>query len=1048
VEQTPDAIAVVYEAESLTYAELNRGANRLAHYLRRFVSGAEIRVALCVERSLELVIGLLATLKAGGAYVPLDPGYPDERMRQVLEDSQASVALTQQRLRSRLPEDRAKVIEVDAEKRNWAGESDLSPCVEVCRRNLAYVIYTSGSTGRPKGVCIEHGQLLSYVRAVSERLKLEQGWRMALASTFAADLGYTMLYPSLCIGGVLHVLSEERGRDPRLWEQYQSQRQIDCLKITPTQIRGLVEDGAGLPVKRLVLGGESCSREWVRQAREWSPGCEVVNHYGPTECTVGAVTHWVKDEEKGAVPIGKPLSNAKTYVLGGRGELTPIAVAGELYIGGEGVGRGYLNQAGQTAERFVPDEYSGGSGRRVYRTGDLVRRRADGNIEFLGRIDHQVKIRGYRIELGEIESVLKQHAEVREAVVVAEENEPGANRLVAYVVAKSDAVAKSEDLRRYLRARLPDYMLPSAWVMIDQLPLMPNGKVDRRVLRMPEASKIEGTIEYVPPQTPTEQVVAGIWANLLALDLVGRRDNFFSLGGHSMLAAQMIGRVRNALQIELPLGSLFEAPTVADFAEKIDAIRRIESAPSTPLFRPAPRGRTYPLSYEQLHLWLREQSMPDGSGAYISGVWRMEEAEFNLIPLEQSLTEIIRRHEALRTTFPVVEGEVVQLIGQAKSICLPVTDLSGLPERERESEMWRWTRSNARRAFDLATGPMIRARVIKLDERSQVFQYSIHHIIADAWSVAIIERELRQLYELYTNGVESPLEELPLQCVEYAVWQREHLTKDALQNHLEYWKRRLDGAPSLLKLPTDRPRPPFRTYRGAWRHLSLSARLTDRLSLLSAQENVTLFITMLAAFKALLYRYSGQQDISIGSPVTFRARAEIEGVIGYFTNIVILRTDLGDNPSFRRLVRRVREVAAGAYTHQDLPFGMLVDEICVDKGLNYAPLAQVWFNFLDHSSTAAPESIPEDTVETESNTNQFDLSMVINVYASGTDVAVGYNKDLFDPQTIKSLLGHFETIIKQVVINPDRRILDLSPLFDNESAHASDVARKAKSPTQ
>jgi amino acid adenylation domain-containing protein len=580
VERTPEAIAVIYETESLTYAELNRSANQLAHGLRRFVTGAEIPVALCVERSLEMVLGLLAVLKAGGAYVPLDPSYPAERMRQILEDSRAAVVLTQQRLRSRLPESCAQLIEIDS-ARSCAAESSAPPPVGVDPRNLAYIIYTSGSTGRPKGVGIEHAQLVSYVMAVSERLKLEAGWSMGLVSTFAANLGYTTLYPSLCGGGVLHVLSEECGRDPRLWEQYQSQRQIECLKITPTQIRGLVEGGSGLPRKRLVLGGESCSREWVSRARDWSPGCEVVNHYGPTECTVGAVTHRIEDEVEGEVPIGKPLSNAWTYVLGSRGEVVPTGAPGELYIGGDGVGRGYLNQAQLTAERFVPDEYSGGRGRRLYRTGDLVRYRMDGNLEFIGRIDQQVKIRGFRIELGEIEAVLRQQPEVREAVVMVEESESAGKRLVAYVVGRSKSVPKNEELKSYLKTRLPDYMVPSVWVMLEEMPLMPNGKVDRRVLRVPEESEMERIVKYEPPQTPTEQMVAEIWSDLLALDTIGNQDNFFSLGGHSMLAAQMIARVRKALQIELSLVSLFEAPTVADFAAKIDAMRRAMAISST-----------------------------------------------------------------------------------------------------------------------------------------------------------------------------------------------------------------------------------------------------------------------------------------------------------------------------------------------------------------------------------------------------------------------------------------------------------------------------------
>jgi amino acid adenylation domain-containing protein len=1030
-ELTPDAIAVVHGQESLTYAELNRRANQLANYLRRLGVGAEIRVALCLERGLEMVVSLLAVLKAGGAYVPLDPSYPLERMRHMLEDSQAAVVLTQKRLMGRLPEYQAKSIDVYSDRSNWADESASTPMTGMSEQNLAYIIYTSGSTGWPKGVGIEHAQLLNYVRAVGERLSLEPGWRMALVSTLAADLGHTVLYPSLCLGGVLHVVSEECGLDKRLWEEYQSQRQIDCLKITPTHVQALVNRRLGLPLKRLILGGEQCSREWVRLVREWSPDCEVVNHYGPTECTVGAITHLVQNEAKENVPIGKPLSNVRAYVLSGAGGLVPVGVPGELYIGGAGVGRGYVNNPETTARQFVPDEYGNQAGARVYRTGDLVRYRRDGNIEFMARIDYQVKIRGFRVELGEIEAVLAQHPGLLNAVVVAEGDDPATRRLVAYLVAKTESAPANNELRDYLAARLPEYMLPSAWVMLEFMPLTPNGKVDREALRAAEGSQVKGTTGFEPTQTPTEHLVAGVWSSLLALDQVSRHDNFFALGGHSLLATQVITRLRDCLQLELALGSLFEAPTVAGFAEKIDAAMRAAPMPGPPPLRPASPSETYPLSFGQLHMWLREQMMPEGSGSYIWGAWRQEEKDFNLAALEQGFSEIIRRHKALRTTFPSIKGECMQLIGEAEPICLPVADLSMLSEQEKGAELRRWNIASARRRFDLGAGPLIRVRLIKLGEGRQVLQYIMHHIIADARSVDVIGSELGKLYDSYTHGEASALEELELQYVDYAVWQRDYMKGLALQRRLEYWRQRLEGAPALLELQTDRTRSEIRTYRGGWQRLRLTSGVAQSLIALSKQEDVTLFMTMLAAYQILLYRQGGQQDISVGTPVTFRDRAEIEGLVGYFTNTVVLRVDLAANPSFREVLRRVREVTLGAYTHQELPFDVLVEQMGVGKGQAHAPLFQAWFNFLDHSTTDVSNFLSARSEESETNTHRFDLAMVVTHYAPGLDVSLGYNKDLFDSERIKAMLGQFERLVRQMIAEPDEQILDTVPLYES-----------------
>lgn len=1025
----PDALALVYEDESLTYAELNRRSNQLANYLRRLGVGTETRVALCMERGLEIVTALLAVLKAGGAYVPLEPGYPIKRMQYMLEDSQATVVLTSSQSKKLLPECRANVIDIRNDLNKWVEESEFDPAVSVRERNLAYVIYTSGSTGQPKGVGIEHAQLVNYVRVISEQLKLQSGWRLAMLSTFAADLGHTVLYPSLCFGAVLHIIDEQRWRDKGLWKGYQSTRQVDCLKITPTHAQVLLDSGQALPLKKLVIGGEACSQEWIKQIREWSPGCEVVNHYGPTECTVGAVTHLIGNQENGGIPLGMPLGNIRAYVLDGKGDLTPVGAPGELCLSGAGVARGYLGKPEVTSRQFVPDGYGREPGARMYKTGDLVRYRLDGNIEFIGRSDYQVKIRGFRIELREIEAVLAQHPEVVGAVVMVEGDNPMAKRLIAYVAVRAKSVLSKEDIRSYLAARLPEYMLPSAWVMLESLPLTLNGKIDRSVLREPQRLQDEKGTEFEPAQTPTEQLVAGVWSNLIGVYRVSRNDNFFHLGGHSLLGTQVISRLRECLQAEIPLGTLFEAPTVAGFAQKIDVILGSAAKFDAFALEPASAQGTYPLSFDQHHMWLREQAMPDGSGSYIWGSWRQQGERFNLPALEQSLSEIIRRHTALRTTFPIIDGEAVQVIGKALPMSLPVVDLSLLSEEEKSAQLRRRATEDTRRRFGLESGPLMRAVLLKLNEREQVLNYTLHHIIADSRSIDIIEAELSKLYPRYSGGQPSALEELQLQYSDYAVWQREYMKGEALERLWQYWKQMLAGAPERLELQTDRPRPQARTYRGAWQRLRLTKDLMQTLIKLSNREDVTLFMTMLAAYQVLLYRQSGQPDISVGSPVTFRGRKQIENLVGYFTNIIVLRVELSGNPTFREVLKRTREATLGAYTHQELPFDLLVEKMGANTAQSHAPLFQVWFNFLDHSSTDVSDFFSTEVEEAENNTNRYDLSMVITNYMPGADVLLGYNKALFDSESIKKMLRQYESLIEQIIANPDGRVLDFA-IFD------------------
>lgn len=569
-ECAPDRVAVVYEDQQLSSGSLNESANRLARYLMRVGVGVEVRVALCIDRSPEMVIGLLGVLKAGGAYVPIDPSYPAERLSQMLEESQAPVVLTCERFRGCLPATWAQVINLGLDQDDWANEPPTNPRVDMSDRHLAYLIFTSGSTGQPKAVGIEHAQLVNYVKAIGERLNLEVGLRMALISTIAADLGHTMLYPALCLGGELHLISEACGLDRTLWRQYRAQRGIQCVKITPSHARALIQEQTELPSRLLVLGGEVCVRDWIDHARAETAKSHIVNHYGPTECTVGAVTHSLVVEESELVPIGKPLNNVTAFVVDRNDNPVPVETPGELLIGGRGVGRGYVNDAALTAERFAPDPH-GGEGARLYRTGDRVRWREDGEMEFLGRVDGQVKLRGYRIELADVEAALRQHGSVRNCAVCLKGNQPGAMRLIAYVVGADSAAPTESELKEYLRSKLPDHMIPSRFVELSGMPLTANGKLDRNALPIPETETTTAEMEL--PRTPTEALVAEIWSEVLRLEQVGVSENFFELGGHSLLATQVISRLADVFEVDVPLRALFETPTVRGLAEAVQSER-------------------------------------------------------------------------------------------------------------------------------------------------------------------------------------------------------------------------------------------------------------------------------------------------------------------------------------------------------------------------------------------------------------------------------------------------------------------------------------------
>ncbi|HST63392.1 MAG TPA: condensation domain-containing protein, partial [Longimicrobium sp.] len=613
----------------------------------------------------------------------------------------------------------------------------------------------------------------------------------------------------------------------------------------------------------------------------------------------------------------------------------PIGVPGEAWVGGDGVVRGYLDRPGLTAERFVPDPFAAEPGARMYRSGDRLRWKADGRLEFIGRVDEQVKIRGFRIEPGEIEAVLSAHAEVREARVIVSTDASGEKRLVAYIVGHVEA----DELRGHLRESLPEYMVPAAFVGLDALPLTPNGKLDVKALPAPELGSAEG--QSVAPRTPTEEVLAEIWAEVLRLERVGVNDSFFAMGGHSLMAIRVVSRVRAVFGVELPLRALFEGPTVAQLAVHVEAMRRAD-LPLLPPVVPVERTGVLPLSFAQERLWFIDRLEP-GSTAY-NMAWPLRlRGPTDVGALERAVGEIVRRHEALRTTFGEVDGSPVQVIAPFDGFALPVEDLSALGDADREAAVRQRAAEEAGWVYDLAAGPLFRASLLRLDAEDHALLLGMHHVISDGWSMRVLLRELTVLYAAYREGRESPLPALPVQYADYAAWQREHLQGEMLDRQLSYWRDRLADAPALLELPTDHPRPAVQTFRGASERIELSGALLERLRGLGRSEGATLFMVVLAAFQALLSRYSGSEDVVVGSPIAGRTRKEVEELIGFFVNALVLRVDLGGDPSFRETLRRVREATLGAYEHQELPFEKLVAELQPERSLSHSPLFQVSF---------------------------------------------------------------------------------------------------------
>ncbi|OBP13477.1 hypothetical protein A5320_18175 [Rheinheimera sp. SA_1] len=1030
VERTPTAVAVIFAEQRLSYRQLNEQANALAHQLRDLGVGADVLVALCVERSIDLMIALLAILKAGGAYLPVDASYPLARIEYMLNDSGAGVVVTQRSLQKRLPLAGRTLLLLDATDLGSARPRQSSPPENpaLTPDNLAYVIYTSGSTGHPKGVMVSHRNVANFLSAVKERFLLDAVVGSIVSSPVAFDATVQSLYLPLLHGLYVELLPEQDDLIANLADYLVDDEVRLLFKITPAHLKGLAQSGLVSPHTGanhvLVVAGEQLTADVLAVWRqELLPNAVFINEYGPTECTVGSCILDTRDwraPDAISVPIGQPLANYRFYVLDPQMALLPAGAVGELYIGGAGVARGYLGRQDLTADRFVPDCFSSESAARLYRTGDLVRWLPQGNIEFLGRIDHQLKLRGYRIEPGEIETQLKQAAAVHDAVAVTRQLADDVS-LVAYVVAKPAEAALASQLKTMLQGQLPAFMVPAVIVILAELPLTPNGKVDRQALPAPDAqhNPADG---YVAPRSALEATVAGIWQTVLGLAQVGIHDNFFALGGHSLLATRLISRIRQVFAVELHLRELFEAPTVAELAAQLSFA---DGRFVLPAIMPVAAGLA-PLSYAQQRLWFIDQLAGGGSIQYNMPGRYLLNGHFVPDAFRRAVAAIIERHQVLRTNIVVVDGEARPQLQQQFELPYREHDVSQLDGAQKAKAVEQLIAEEACTAFDLAVDLMLRTRVVRLRDKQHLILFTLHHIASDGWSMGIFSRELTTLYAAFAECAVDPRPALKVQYADYAHWQRHWLQGPVLRQQLNYWQERLAGLPAVHGLQLDKPRPARQSFEGGRFRQLLDAAATARLKVLCEQYQVTPFMLLQSIFAVLLARYSGQTDIVIGTPVSGRSHQDTEDLIGFFVNTLVLRSDLSGNPDFVDVLEQNRRHVLDAYAHQHLPFEMLVEQLNPERALAFNPLFQILFTVqnneqlsLDLQADGEQEPNFRQVLSNRLNATftrtRFDLEVQVIELADGLAIRWIYNLALFEIDSMVRLSQSFMQLIHSVM---------------------------------
>lgn len=1036
--KTPNARALCFKEKQYTYHELNQQANQLAHYLRAQKIGRNQLLAICLPRGIEMMVALLGTLKAGAAYLPLDPAYPEERLAYILNDSQSAALITFAEGDEKMARVKAgmsgKLILLDALSDDLHKQAQHNPEFVNDIDDLIYVIYTSGSTGQPKGSGVKHRGELNLLQWYVRECALQHGSSVMMLSAFGFDLTQKNLLAPLVSGATLVLPEGELFDAPLILEQVQQHR-ISLINCAPSVFYPLVELAAAQhyqalsTLQQVIFGGEPIQMDkllpWLQHEHCQA---QIVNNYGPTECTDIAAFFRVRDpndfKEK-PVPVGRANDNVALYLVNEDNQLLPPGLIGELCISGEGVGTGYLNQEVLNHQSFQTNPYADEEInalvphreglKRWYRSGDLMRHLPDGTLEFISRKDFQVKVRGLRIEPGEIEWALRQSDWVDAAVVLAYED-----KLLAFALKAPSKVTdglQQWDWRAHLRNYLPDTMLPSQLCFLDQWPLTPNGKIDRKAL---PALIGESAHNYVAPRNPVEAALADIWAQVLGLDKVGIEDNFFQIGGHSLLATRIISRCRQRFNVDLPLRELFESPTVATLALLIEHARGQQQAPA---ITPVPPGVAIPLSFAQQRLWFIDQLNPGNVAYLMPGAFRIKGA-LDTARLIQALKKLVDRHAILRTRICTEEGEGWQQVYDAAQWQVDVIDLS---EQKTAHTLEDLIKINSNTPLDLAQDALFKVSLIRISDTENVLLTCMHHIIGDGWSFAILLNELAHFYA----PAARPLPALPVQYGDYALWQRQWMQGEVLEQHIHFWRQHLSGAPAVLNLPTDRPRPKIQSFEGDNYFFCLEPLLAEKVKNFAKENQLTLFMVLLGAYKIQLARYSGQKDICVGLPIAGRAQSPTEQLIGLFLNAIVVRTRFEGNATLAQFYQQLKSNVLACFEHQELPAEILLEQLNVERSLSYPPVAQVGFqlqNFAEVGELPAFSGLELESLPLGRVSSKYDMTFILKESSDGLSGVVEYSTLLFDQATIKRFVAHYVTLLEALVMSTTQRIYDLQLL--------------------